>query len=426
MKRRFRPLLTSAAFALAAGCSEGPITGPITRLPRELTASEAHLVAANNDFAIRLFGEISRQENPGSNLFVSPLSIGMALGMTYNGAAGTTQQAMQSTIGLDGMSLQEINRSYRGLIDLLRGLDPRVDFTLANSIWYRQDYTFEQSFLDTNRVYFDAAVRGLDFASADAAPTINRWVNDQTNGRIASIVPDPIPSDIVMYLINAVYFKGDWVAQFDKSRTAPAPFTLADRSTTSVPMMSFKAPADVRVGGELYPQLGGSGPLLLDLRYGGGAYSMTIVMPRDSAALDSLVAELALPQWDAWIASLESTKAFVSLPKFKLEYKLKLNSVLAAMGMGVAFTPCDLVVADCADFTRMRSVRDLFISEVMHKTYVEVNEEGTVAAAATSVGMAPTSAPPSVVVDRPFLFAIRERFSNTILFMGRIMNPAAT
>jgi len=425
MNRRFGPLVTAAAVALAAGCSEGPITGPITHLPRELTASETHLVATSNDFAVRLFREIARQENPGSNLFVSPLSVGMALGMTYNGAAGTTAQAMQGTLGFAGMSLEEINRSYRGVIDLLRGLDPRVDFTLANSIWYRQGFSFEQPFLDTSRVYFDAVVRGLDFASPDAAPTINGWVNDQTHGKITSIVPDPIPSDIVMYLINAVYFKGDWVVQFDKSRTAPAPFTLADQSTTTVPMMSFRAPAEVRAGGELFPGLGGSGTLLLDLRYGGGAYSMTIVMPRDPAAMDSLVAGLTLQQWDAWVASLDSTKAFVSLPKFKLEYKLKLNSVLAAMGMGVAFTPCP-AVPDCADFTRMRSVRDLFISEVMHKTYVNVNEEGTEAAAATSVGMAPASAPPSLVIERPFLFAIRERLSGAILFMGRIMNPAAT
>ena len=249
MKRRFGPLLASAAFALAAGCNDGPITGPISRLPREVTASEAHLVAVNNDFALRLLQEIARQENPGTNLFVSPLSVGMALGMTYNGAAGTTQQAMQSTLGLDGMSLQEINRSYRGVIDLLRGLDPRVDFTLANSIWYRQDFTFEQAFLDTNRVYFDAAVRGLDFASPSAGPTINAWVNDQTRGKIPSIVPEQIPGDIVMYLINAVYFKGDWVVQFDKGRTAPAPFTLRDRSTTTVQMMSFKAPATVRTAG---------------------------------------------------------------------------------------------------------------------------------------------------------------------------------
>jgi serine protease inhibitor len=423
--RRIRPVLALAAVALAAGCSEGPITRPITRLPRELTASETHLVAVTNEFAFRLFREMAREEGPAKNLFISPLSVGMALGMTYNGAAGTTQEAMQAVLGLEGMSLSEIDQAYRGVIALLRGLDPRVDFTLANSIWYRQDYSFEQPFLDTTRVYFDAAVEGLDFAAPSAGPTINGWVNDQTRGKITSIVPDPIPSDIVMYLINAVYFKGDWVVQFDRSRTAPAPFTLADRSTTSVPMMSFKAPGDVRVGGALYPQLGGSGPLLLDLRYGGGAYSMTIVMPGSPAGMDSLVSGLTRQQWDAWIAVLDSTEAFVSMPKFTLAYQLKLNDVLAALGMGVAFVGCP-AVSDCADFTRMRSIRDLYISEVMHKTYVDVNEEGTEAAAATSVGMGTTSAPTSVVVDRPFLFAIWERFSGTILFMGRIMNPAAT
>ncbi len=425
MRIVFRPAFAFATLALAAGCSEGPATGPITRLPRELTSSETHLVAVTNDFAFRLFREIARQEPPGANLFISPLSVSMALGMAYNGAAGTTQQAMQATLGLEGMSLADVNRSYHDVIELLRGLDPQVDFALANSIWYRQQFTFEQAFLDTTSFYFDAAVRGLDFSSPDAAGTINGWVNDQTRGRIPSIVPDPIPDYMVMYLINAIYFKGAWVVQFDKGRTASADFRLADGTTTTVQRMAFAEPAPVRVGGTFVPQLFAYDPLVLDLRYGGGAYSMTIVMPRDPAALDSLGDALTPQQWDAWIAGLDSTKALVYLPKFTLRDELTLNDVLAALGMGVAFVGCP-ATPDCADFTRMRSVRDLFISEVKHKTFVDVNEEGTEAAAVTSIGMGVTSAPPLLQVDRPFLFAIRERFSGTILFLGKVMNPATT
>jgi serpin B len=414
----FRTFVASASIAVVAGCADhGSATGPITRLPRDLTASESQLVAVSNDFAFRLFREIAHQASQDSNLFISPLSVAMALGMTYNGAAGTTEQAMQNTLGLGGMTRGEINQAFRGVIDLLRGLDPRVDFTLANSIWYRPELGFEQSFFDVTHAYFDATVRGLDFGAAGAAQTINDWVNGQTRGRITSIVPDPIPADIVMYLINAVYFKGSWVVQFDKSLTAPAPFTLADGATTSVQTMAFAHEATVRAWWDPSIQL-------LDLRYGGGAYSMTIVMPRDAATMDSLLAGLTPQRWDAWIASLDSTKGVVFLPRFKLAYELRMNDVLTALGMGVAFIGCP-AAPDCADFTRMRSVRDLFISVVMHKTFVDVNEEGTEAAAATSVGMAPTSTPPSIVVDHPFLFAIRERFSGTILFMGRIMNPAA-
>ncbi len=411
-------LLVSLAVAVAAGCADGTPTGPINHLPRDLTASETHLVAVNNDFAFRLFREVAQRSNPDDNLFISPLSVSMALGMTYNGAAGTTEAAMQNTLGFTGMTRDEINRSYRGVIDLLRGLDPHVDFTLANSIWYRQALTFEPSFFDVTRTYFDAQVSGLDFAAPDAARTINDWVNTQTRGKIPEIVPDPIPNQMVMYLINAVYFKGAWVVQFDKSLTAPAPFRLADGSTTNVPMMRFQEPSMVRAHRDADVQL-------LDLRYGGGAYSMTIVMPVGATRLDSLVAGLSPLRWNAWVAALDSSRYDVSLPKFKLEYKLGMNDVLTALGMGVAFIPCP-AEPDCADLTRMRPVRDLYIDTVVHKTYVDVNEEGTEAAAVTAVGVGITSMPPSIVIDRPFLFVIRERFSGTILFMGRIMNPAAT
>jgi serine protease inhibitor len=421
MRRAFRWSIAVAALAAATGCRDsGPITSPITTLPRDLTPSEAHLIAVGNDFAFRLFGEVARESSPGANLFISPLSVAMALGMTYNGAAGTTEVAMRDVLGLTGMSLGEVNRSYRGVIELLRGLDPRVNFTLANSIWSRQGFTFEQAFLDTCHVYFDAEVRELDFDSPNAAPTINGWVDDQTRGKITSIVPDVIPGYIVMYLINAVYFKGDWVTQFDRSRTAPGAFTLADGSVTTVPMMRYAHEAWVRTAGDADVQV-------LDLRYGGGAYSTTIVMPRDPAGMDALLAGLTGARWDAWMAALDSVRSGVVLPKFKLEYRLLMNDVLKALGMGVAFVPCDQIdVPDCADLTRMRSQRDLYLSEVVHKTYVDVNEEGTEAAGVTSVGVGVTSAPPEIAVDRPFLFAIRERFSGTILFLGRVMNPAAT
>ena len=416
---RFRASVAAACLAVAAGCADGgPVTGPIAGLPRDLTPSETQLVSRGNDFAFSLFRAVAAQSSGDSNLFISPLSVGMALGMTYNGAAGTTQAAMQSALGLDGMSLGEVNRAYRGVIDLLRGLDPRVDLTLANSIWYRQDYTFEQTFLDTCQAYFDAAVRGLDFASPTAAPTINGWVSAQTRGKITSIVPDAIPYGMVMYLINAVYFKGAWVTQFDPSRTAPGAFTRSDGAAVSVPMMRYASEAWVRVAGDATVQV-------LDLRYGGGAYSMTIAMPRDSGGMDSLLAGLTRQRWDAWVAGLDSVKTEVVLPKFKMQYALKMNDVLTGLGMGVAFVGCP-GVPDCADFTRMRPERDLFISEVRHKTYVEVNEEGTEAAAATSVGIGATAAPQAIVIDRPFVFAIRERFSGTILFIGRMMDPTAT
>ncbi len=404
--------LVSLAVAITAGCADAGPTGPITHLPRDLTASETHLVAASNGFAFRLLQEVALRQSPDANVFISPLSVSMALGMTWNGAAGTTEQAMQSTLGLAGMSRDDINQSYRSLIDLLRGLDSKVAFTLANSIWYRQGFSFEPAFFDVTRTFFDAQVTGLDFGAPSAVQTINDWVNAQTQGKITEIV-DGIPLDVVMYLINAIHFKGDWVNRFDASLTRADSFTLADGSSVSVPMMGYAVPVPVRSAWV-------DGALILDLRYGGGAYSMTIVLPPEGAAMDSVVAALASERWDGWIDALDSVTAGVRMPKFKLEFEDSLNGALTAMGMGIAFS-------GAADFSRMSAGGGLYIDEVLHKTYVDVNEEGTEAAAVTSVSMVSSCCgPPWYVIDRPFLFVIRERFSGTILFMGRIMNPAAS
>ncbi len=411
-------LLMIAAVALAtATCGpESPITGPvITALPRPLTAAEQSLIQADNRLAFKLLRQVAADTRDTlTNLFISPLSVAMALGMTYNGAAGTTEAAMRATLELEGMTLTEVNEAYRSLIDLLRGLDPRVRFQIANSIWYRHDLPVESMFLDVNRTAYDARVEALDFRSPAASQTINDWVKEQTNGLIPEIVETPLPDWALMYLINAIYFKGDWTQQFDKRLTAPRPFHLADGSTTNVAMMTHGAEADVR-------QLWDPEVQVLELPYGGRAYTMTIVIPRDPAGIDALVAGLTATQWDGWIAALDSSESEVFLPKFTLTNDLLLNSTLAALGMAPAFD-CD--PPETADFSRM-TPDDVCITRVKHKTYVDVNEEGTEAAAVTAVEVGPTSAPVPIVVDRPFLFAIRENLSGTILFLGVIRNPAA-
>jgi serine protease inhibitor len=309
------------------------------------------------------------------------------------------------------MSISDVNQAYRGVIDLLRGLDSRVDFGLANSIWFRPQFTPLQTFQDTTQRYFDATVQALDFSAADASATINGWVDQNTNGKIKTIVPDPIPRYIVMYLINTIYFKGAWTYQFDKSRTSDRPFTLTDGSQVEVPMMSS--------GGKQPVHAFGDGNItVVELPYSRQAYAMTIVLPRDASGAQALATSLTEQDWNAWLAGLDSTSVPVSLPKFTLEYALRLNDVLKALGMAVAFNPCR------ADFSNMfGTANGFYIDDVRHKSFVEVNEEGTEAAAATSVGIGVTSAPVSVVVDRPFIFAIRERLTGTILFMGKILNP---
>ncbi len=414
MQRLLRSLPPFAAAILLVSCDLfGPGDDLITGLPRELSIAEGKLIQADNTFAFNLFREINEQAGD-SNIFISPLSVAMALGMTYNGAAGATREAMQQTLALEGMMLEEINQAYRDLIDLLRKLDHRVEFTLANSIWYRDTWTFNSDFLETTRTYFDAEVAALDFSNPQAGRTINDWVNDKTNGKIPEIVPQQIPIYIVMYLINAIYFKADWAAQFDKSLTEDGPFTLKDGSQITAKMMWHDEPARVW-------RHRGQDINVVDVPYGGRAFSMTILIPDTPTAIDSVGGALTQQQWDLWIAGLDSTSLVISMPKFTIEYEIGLNQTLDSLGMGVAFQPY------VADFSRMCCrPGDIYIDSVKHKAFVDVNEEGTEAAAATSVGIAPVSAgPPSLVIDRPFVFVIREKYSGTILFMGKVMDPTA-
>lgn len=419
MSAHFRSLLVVSAAAALMVSACGPVdpTSPlITALPRALTTGEAKLIAADNRFAFTFLRQMAQETRDTlPNLFVSPLSVAMALGMTYNGAAGTTEEEMRRTLELEGMTVPEVNDASRSLIALLRGLDPGVRFRIANSIWYRQSFTVEQPFIDANRTYFDAEVAGLDFSSPAAPDRINDWVARQTQGLITEIVETPLPDYAMMYLINAIYFKGDWTQQFDRARTAPAPFQLADGRTAQVPMMHSGDPIRVRSYRDATLEVA-------ELPYGGRAFAMTIIMPRDPAALDTLLAGLTAEQWDSWVARLDSISIQVSLPKFRLVNDLSLVAPLKALGMPMAF---DCQPPEMADFTRMHRPQEVCITNVKHKTYVDVNEEGTEAAAVTSVEIGPTSMPPTIVIDRPFLFAIRERLSGTILFLGAIRNPAS-
>ena len=408
-----------AAFGLAsltmlAACSDDP-PGPgrvdkIDALPRPLTAAEQQVVRAGNGFSFSLFREISRAQ-PDSNVFISPLSASMALGMTMNGAAGETYDAMRAALGFGGASQEEINEGYKSLIALLRGLDPTTDFRIANSIWYRQDFPFEQSFLSTTKSYFDAEVRGLDFDDPASLTTINGWVDRSTNGKIPAIL-DEMPSDVVMFLMNAIYFKGSWLVRFDRSATHDAQFHAADGRTQPMKLMHQKA----RLRYLATPQFEA-----VDLLYGNSAFAMTVLLPAEGGDVNALVASLGEAGWAEWAEQFQEREMDLYLPKLRLEYERTMNDDLTALGMGVAFQE------GRADFTRMSPLgRQLFIQFVKQKTYVDIYEEGTEAAAVTAVGVAPTSAPPSMRVDRPFVFAIRERFSGTILFIGKIvrMPPA--
>lgn len=392
---------------LLLSCSDES-TGPETPTPiRSITSGERSVLRANSAFGFTLFRTVAAT-TPDANVFLSPLSVSMALGMTANGAAGDTWLAMRQALAQQGLSQTEINQSYRSLLDLLRSTDPRVRLDIANSIWSREGFTLEQAFVDSNRYYFDAEVRPLDFSRADAADIINAWVSQKTQGKIPSIVTSPIPDLVMMYLINAVYFKGTWARQFDTKLTRDDTFQAAGGKATPVKMMN-------RSGSMRYHQ--GELVEIADLPYGWDRYSMAVLLPKAGVTLAQLREALVPEQWDSWLAALRDVDIDIQLPRFTLEYETGLNEMLKSMGMEIAFD------SDRADFSGINRDMELFISQVKHKTFVKVNEEGTEAAAATSVEMGTTSVPPVMRIDRPFIFVIHERNSGAILFIGQITDP---
>ena len=396
------------------GCS-GPTqeSGPpplLDALPRSLTSAETRIVAAQNQFAFGLLREAQAAES-GRNIFLSPTSASMALGMTLNGAAGTTFDSMRLALGAEGVSQEEINAGYRSLIDLLRSVDPRVEFSIANAIWAMTGVPFAPAFLAAGRDHFDAEIRTADFAAPATLISINDWVKEKTRGKIPRIL-DAIQPDEVMFLINAIFFKGSWRNSFDPKKTQPMPFQGIDGVSRNVPTMRLD-PEPLR-----FAQ--GADHQIVELLYGNGAFAMTLVLPREGHTVTELAHGLDAAKWAAWTAPLGTgeMKLGLTLPRFKLEYDRKLNDDLSALGMRVAFDEAR------ADFSRMRTGPlggNLYISRVIQKTFVDVNEEGTTAAAATSVGIGLTSLPLTIDFNRPFLFVIRERFSGTILFVGQIV-----
>ena len=408
-EQRRGPTFLIAAMALSA-CG-GDVLGPqeeLEELPRDLTAVEGVLIERANDFGLDLLREVvDTDDRP--NIVLSPLSASLALGMTLNGADGATFDAMRSTLGFDGLDQQEINEAYRGLVDLLRSLDESVQVEIANSVWANQDVPFHSSFFDAVAEAFDAAAESRDFSDAATLDAINGWVSENTDGLIDSIV-DGLDPALVMLLLNAIYFDGAWTTEFDPDRTAERSFTRADGSSVQVDMMSM---SDIEV-----PFAWGTDHVAAELPYGAGAYAMLVLVPGGDVA--DFVATLDAVRWNEIVASLNPTEVdALSLPKLDISYDAYLNAALRSLGMGQAFEPG-------ADFTRMSPAGDgLCIDFVRQKTVLEVDERGTWAAAVTGVGIGPTSFI-GLVADRPFVLAIRERLSGTILFVGVIGDPTAS
>ena len=390
-----------------AGCSNSvepvPVPADIVMTPKSLK-----LVKSDNTFTFNLFRQIPSA--PGKNVMVSPLSISLALSMALNGADGATKSDMINALGLTDLSVNEINQVYSDLVTALKKADTDVVLNVANSIWIKKGFSVLDTFVTTNQKYYDATVSTLDFNQA-ALNTINSWVNQKTNSKIPKIL-DEISSDEIMFLINAIYFNGKWQIQFEKSQTQNGSFTPETGATVTVPLMKIK---------DKFGYSEQAGYEALKLPYGRGKFGMVILLPDVGKTPDQVIAQMTSSDWAALNTSLiANNKVDVWLPRFKFTWESDLKDILTSLGMGIAFSSTD------ADFSKINSTSQLYITKVKHKTFVEVDEEGTTAAAATSVGIGFTSVGPGgpeFHAIRPFLFFITEEDTGAILFAGKVENP---
>ncbi|HLG13149.1 MAG TPA: serpin family protein [Blastocatellia bacterium] len=373
---------------------------------------DPRLIAANTRFGFKLYAELLK-EKPGQNALVSPSSVALALAMTYNGAEGGTREAMARALELQGLTLADVNRANADLKASLENPDPKVQLQIANSLWSKRGFTFKPDFIKRNTEYYKAEVSELDFNDPAAAARINRWVSDKTNAKIPKII-DQISPDSILFLINAIYFKGKWANEFDKSATHDEPFYLANGREKKHPMM--------RRSGE-YRYYEEKGFQAVNLPYGSGRLSMYVFLPAKDSSLDGFHRNLTAANWETWMTRFEKSDGEILLPRFTIEFEAELNGALKALGMGVAFDPAG------ANFKNMIQMSEnAYINKVKHKTFAEVNEEGTEAAAVTSVDIVATSVMRpkrtfKMVVDRPFFCAIRDNQTGSVLFMGSILDP---
>lgn len=406
-KSSIKPLI--AALLALILCSNVALTGGAGQ-----NQVDSRLTVASTRFSFKLYNEVLKQQK-NKNTFVSPASAMLALAMTYNGADGTTRQAMARALEIDGMSVDEANRAFADLKAALAPADPRIQLKIANSLWASNRFTLNPAFVKTNEQHFAAEIASLDFSDPSAAGAINAWVDKNTEGKIRKIVEE-IKADAVLFLINAIYFKGAWKFEFKKENTRNDVFRLPGGEQKQLPMMS-------QSGSYFYYK--GKDFQSIALPYGNGRVSMYLFLPDEQSSLDQFQQNLTPENWETWMRSFRPSPGDLMLPRFKVEWESQLKDELIALGMGEAFNP------ERANFSRIaqpNSGKELFISEVMQKTWCEVNEEGTTAAAVTSVVVSVTSAQEprekfTMKVDRPFFFAIRDNQTGVVLFMGSIKDP---
>lgn len=417
-KAVFAAVISAAVVLSACGTVQAPVT------KQEPNPDKTAVAYGENDYLnlsepTNVLGEqlISKvKPDSDGNIFVSPVSFLMALSMLQNGADGETRDEILEAIHLKGIDAETINRANASLLKYLQRLKGEVTFKTANSLWLNETYTLEDDFKSVTRDYYSADTEEIDISDSKSVDRINEWVNSSTDGKIEEMVKGPLDSDLVMYLMNAVYFKGSWTYPFNEEMTEDGTFHLEGGSETTVPFMTLY---------ESLPYFENEQFQAVSLPYGDdGKVTMDIFVPKEGHSTESFLKSWTTENRSKWNGSFKSVPGTIRMPKFQLDYDVDLVDLLKKLGMQKAFESRE---ADLSLLVKEEKEK-LFVSDVKQKTYLSIDEIGTEAAGVTSISVsiesAPSGEPFQMVADKPFFIAIRDTEADVLLFVGKIANPA--
>jgi serine protease inhibitor len=409
--KRATAIALALVFMTASGCSlkkSMEVKSKYTIQAKELTSSVDNISSANNKVAFKFLSE-TLKANSKENIIISPLSLNTILALTQNGAAGNTKEQMLSALELQGSDDNTINESYRNIIAHFNSLKS-IETKMGDSIWIRKNAHVKKELIEIGKNYYEAEINEVDFTKKNTVDTVNKWVSDRTAGKINKML-DSFENDTYMALINTVYFKGKWSDPFTESSTSKQKFTSSDGSTKDVDMMRGTMGIDYIKNANFQA---------VRIPYEDNNFGMYVFLPNSDSNVDKLMKDMTLDNWNKWTGEFKKNQVQVSLPKFKIEFEQELNGMLKGFGMKDAF-------GGNANFSNITDETDLYIDLVKQKSYIDVNEAGTEAASATAVVMrtvsAPLDSPLQFTADRPFLYAIADKKTGLILFMGKVEKP---
>lgn len=409
------PMILFILMITGCGTAEPNMNSGSLKISKDVKYGEADyqkIIEPSNELGWKLLPAV--EPNEEGNRFISSPSLFMALSMVYNGADDVTEEEISNVLEVPGMDAKELNQANASLMNQLASDSEAIQLSIGNSIWLNESYQFQADFAKNNEDYFNAKIEEIDVTDSESVDRINGWVEVSTNGKIKEMMEAPLDPRLVTVLLNAIYFKGDWQYPFDEEETSEQDFHLADGSLKKMPLMTLS---------EELPYLETDDFQAVTLPYGEEEMAMKVFLPKEGSSLGDFEESLTGENWDKWKKAFGEIEGTLRLPKFQLEYEVEMNDALKGLGMASAF---DRFTAEFPQMVKKED-EELFISKVKQKTFLDINEKGTEAAAATSIEIVEESGsselPFEMKVDRPFFITIEDMETGLILFMGAIEEP---